>query len=254
MPRPAGGLAVLKELSELSFGHAALLTVAFVAVCAMLSVIAYLVAVQWRRVQQSEQEYAFKNSLLERGLPPAEVERLSLRQTMLPTGPAPGAAPTVTPSNAPRPRTRNRFLSYYVVTAVFVVAVVAIVNTSNRPRSDASKPLMPDRPVVLLQPGGSGTCRVFIDNGQFFPHGVRWNAVVLTRGNGRTPAELKVEAVPPKPTPDAPAPNFCDVNVTAVSGSGEFTVQVSAIDLQGKRAETTFKVQVKSSGFVFRLG
>lgn len=243
---------MLKELAELSFGHAALLTVAFVAVCAMVSVIAYAVAVQWRRVQQSEQEYAFKNTLLERGLPAAEVERLSLRHTLLPT--QPGPAPAAGPPSPPRTKPRNRFLSYYIVTAVFVVTVVAIVHGPGRPRPESGRLLVPDRPVVTLPANGSGSCRVYIDTAHFFPHGARWNAVVLTRGNGRTPAELKVEAIPPKPTPEVPAPNYCDVQLQAVSGSGEFTVQVSAISPDGQRAETTFKVQVKSAGWVFKLG
>jgi hypothetical protein len=244
---------MFKELSELSVAHLALVVVAFVALCAMLTVAAWVAAVQWRRVQQSEQEYVFKNALLERGLSVEQVERLLVPAKPEPPAPAPvppaeakTPPPQVVRLEPPRQKPKSRFMGYYIVTALFVISVIAVANNPARHAPESAKVLVPDRPQVLLTSGGSGSCRVYIDGADFFPIGARWNAVVLSRSNRNASGELKVEAIAPKPTTEGPTPNFCDVQVNALSGSGEYTVQVSAIDLHNRRAETTFRVQVKA--------
>jgi hypothetical protein len=137
-------------------------------------------------------------------------------------------------------------MGYYIVTALFVISVIGVANNPGRHAPESAKLLVPDRPQVLLPPGGSASCRVYVDGPDFLPVGARWNAVVLSRNN-RTTGELKVEAVAPAPSPiDGRTPNYCDVQVNALSGSGEFTVQVSSIDLHNRRAETTFRVQVRA--------
>jgi len=243
---------MLTELSQLSVLHAALLLAALAIVCVAVTVTASVVAVQWRKAHQAELGLAFKHEALQRGLLIGDGERPGGKESPIAAGPCPVEGPRVPPASPPvaarSAESKKVLIGLLCLTTFLAVSffVVAIHEHSQQSSRTQSQMLTPDRPVVFVSPGGSASCRVYLNREDWhFQAEVQLIGAVIAQDN--TESELRVEVSPANLDAGSPTElrHYCEVKLSAASGSGEFKVQVTAQGRYGRRAETSFTVRVR---------
>ena len=204
--------------------------------------------VQWRKARVAEMELTLKRDLLEQGMSIAEVE------TILRSGP-PARKGLLEQFSALSGGAKTGLIVGFGLVILVTVSVICGTIQSNafwaHVRQQQQTPatpqppltLTPERPTILLDEGGAGSCRVSLTNG-YAVYELQMTAVI--REQDHPESELRVTVAPatlPR-AEDANGRRHCDVQFHAVRGVGRFTVEVSAADRYRRQAQTTFVVHV----------
>jgi hypothetical protein len=224
------------EISQFLIQHGMLLIAA-------LTIIACVVAVQWRKVRQSVSESEYKTNALAKETSPAEIEWLPPIQTDTRKGLLEqfGALPDGTKVSL-TVFSMLAFLSF--LTLVFYDAAKT---TPERRRSVLIIPeLTSERPAFPLEESEAGICRLLYVNDGYVGHDFEVVAVV---GDQTSPESQLAVKVTPGPRPmayDATSRQVYsyDMNIKALRGTGVFTIEVIAVDRHGIQAKVSFVVQV----------
>jgi hypothetical protein len=125
-----------------------------------------------------------------------------------------------------------------------IALLVHVASSSDSGRGREGQHLAPERWVVAVPAGGSSCCRVNVHRGYLCQEGsVDLTAVVIAQSDPTS--KLRVQAKPQQLQLSAPGPLSCAIELQALCGTGDFTIQVTAVDRRQRRVDTTFTVQVR---------